>query len=396
MYASARRRRGQKWAERGPPLTAPGAVLPLVPRSLAMEPAPEETSPLDPPEPPAPARRRLPPSEWESWDDERLLGLRLCDLDLRIEGSPLEPRVAELHAELEGRGLPFRPHFWLSDEFFTPDGIPGVAIPFYLAHPRLARLERDQMLEVEGGTPEWCLRILRHECGHAVDNAYQLRRRRRRRRLFGRSSEPYPDSYAPRPYSRSYVVHLESWYAQSHPDEDFAETFAVWLTPGSDWRRRYEGWPALKKLEYVDELMSELAGRPPLLTRRQTLDPLGRLRKTLRTHYKRKRQLYTADRGGVYDRELRRLFSDAPEFHGAPTAAAFLGRVRRDVRGLVRRWTGVYQYTIDQVYGEMLTRARELQLRLTVPEDRARTEFALLLTVQTLKALYEGRLRLAL
>ena len=361
-----------------------------------MDEAPEETPPASVPGPPPPERRRLPPAEWEHWDDERLLDLRLCDLDLRVEGSPLEARVAELYAELEARGLPFRPHFWLSDEFFTPDGIPGVALPFYLAHPRLARLEQSQMLEVEGGTPEWCLRILRHECGHALDNAYQLRQRRRRRRLFGRSSEPYPDTYAPRPYSRSYVIHLESWYAQSHPDEDFAETFAVWLTPGSDWRARYEGWPALKKLEYVDELMRELAGRPALASRRQTLDPLQRLRKTLRTHYKRKRQHYAVDRGGTYDRELRRLFSDAPELHGAPTAAAFLGRVRRDVRGLVRRWTGVYQYAIDQVYGELLERARELQLRLAVPEDHARTEFALLLTVQTLKALYEGRLRLAL
>ena len=26
-------------------------------------------------------------------------------------------------------------------------------------------------------------------------------------------------------------MHLDPWYAQSHPDEDFAETFAVWLTP---------------------------------------------------------------------------------------------------------------------------------------------------------------------
>lgn len=362
-----------------------------------MDEAPEGISPADPaPGTLAPERRRLPPAEWEGWDDEHLLDLRLCDLDLKIEGSPLEPRVAELYAELADRGLAFRPHFWLSDEFFTPDGIPGVAVPFYLAHPRLARLEQNQMFEVEGGTPEWCLRILRHECGHALDNAYLLRNRQRRRRLFGRSSEPYPETYAPRPYSRSYVIHLESWYAQSHPDEDFAETFAVWLTPGADWRARYEGWPALKKLEYVDDLMRELAGRPPLVARCQALDPLGRLRKTLRTHYKRKRQTYAVDRGGTYDRELRRLFSDAPEFHGAPTAAAFLGRVRRDVRGLVRRWTGVYQYAIDQVYGELLERARELQLRLAVPEERARTEFALLLTVQTLKALYEGRLRMAL
>ena len=151
---------------------------------------------------------------------------------LTIEGSWLEDRLAELHRELDARGLTFRPHYWLSAEWFSPDGVPGVAIPFYLAHPRLMRLERAQMLEVEGGTPEWCLQILRHEAGHAFDNAYDLRRLRRRRQMFGSPAMPYPEFYLPRPYSKSFVLHLDSWYAQSHPDEDFAETFAVWLTPG--------------------------------------------------------------------------------------------------------------------------------------------------------------------
>ena len=201
--------------------------------------------------------------EWEGWDDERLLDLRMCDLGLRIRGSFVEPFLRQVRRELRQRGLRMKPHFWLSDEWFCPDGISGVAIPFYLAHPRLARLEQAQMLEVEGGTPDWCLRILRHEVGHAIENAYGLRRRKRRIQLFGRSSEKYPEDYAPRPYSKSFVVHLEAGYAQSHPDEDFAETFAVWLTPGSDWARRYAGWKALRKLEYVDALMREIAGKEP-------------------------------------------------------------------------------------------------------------------------------------
>jgi hypothetical protein len=342
------------------------------------------------------APRRLPPSEWQDWDDERLLGLRLCDLDLHVEGSPLAPHVAKLYSELEERGLPFKPHIWLSDEFFTPDGNPGFAVPFYLAHPRLMKLEQSQMLEVEGGTPEWCLRILRHEAGHAIENAYAIRRRKTRQTLFGKSSVPYPDSYIPRPYSRRYVIHLDSWYAQSHPDEDFAETFAVWLTPGSDWRTRYENWPALKKLEYVEALMKDLAGRPPALTHHRTLEPLATLRRTLRTHYARKRARFSLDTDTVYDRDLRRIFSDAPEHAGALSAAVFLRRIRRDVRGLVQDWTGVYQYTIDQVFEKLILRCRELGLRLTMPEERARLEFTLLLTVQTLRALHEGRLALAL
>ena len=196
-------------------------------------------------------------------DDEQLLDLQIRQLDIHIEGSALEPRIAQLHDELAARGLTFRPHYWLSDEWFTPDGIAGIAIPFYLAHPRLARLELTQMLEVEGGDPEWCMRILRHEAGHVFDNAFDLRRRPQRRAVFGNPGKEYPEFYAPKPYSKSYVLHLDMWYAQAHPDEDFAETFAVWLTPNSQWETRYRGWGAFKKLEYMDSLMKSLAGHAP-------------------------------------------------------------------------------------------------------------------------------------
>ena len=172
------------------------------------------------------------------------------------------------------------------------------------------------MLEVEGGTREWCLRILRHEAGHAIENAYQpAPPPRRGRRSSARRSEPYPEYYAPKPYSRSFVVHLDAWYAQSHPDEDFAETFAVWLTPGSDWRERYAGWPALRKLEYVDELMREIAGRAARgHARGARRVPLASQRRTLREHYQREARGTTASTTrDTYDRDLRRLFSDAPE-----------------------------------------------------------------------------------
>jgi hypothetical protein len=252
------------------------------------------------------------------------------------------------------------------------------------------------MLEVEGGDYDWCMRILRHEAGHLVDNMFALRRRRNRREIFGPSSEPYPEFYAPKPYSKSYVLHLDSWYAQSHPDEDFAETFAVWLTPGSDWARRYEGWPALRKLQYMDQLMGSIAGRPPRLVQADEVDGLRRIRRTLRQHYRRKRRHYGVDRPDFYDRDLRRLFSDAPEYAGNVTAAAFVTRIRRQVRRLVASWTGIYQYTIDQVLEDIIVRCRDLKLRLSVPEDTARREFTVLLTVQAMNFLHSGRHRLAL
>src|SRR5687767_13452330 len=334
--------------------------------------------------------------DWASLDDEALLDLRVCELGLSIDGSVLEERIAELNRELDARGLQFRPHYWLSDDWFTPDHVPGIAIPFYLAHPRLSRLEEEQMLEVEGGTPEWCLQILRHEAGHAIDNAYRLQRRLRRLKLFGLSKKAYPEYYTPKPYSKSFVLHLDSWYAQSHPDEDFAETFAVWLTPDADWRERYKGWPAIKKLEYMDALMKEIAGKPPLERTRRKVDPVHTMRKTLREHYTRKRKHYGVEYPNFYDRDLRRLFSDAPDHANNLTAAQFIARIRRPVRRAVASWTGIYQYTIDQVLEDMIARSRELKLRLARSEDEARQEFTVLLTVQAMNYLHSGGHRLFL
>ena len=335
------------------------------------------------------------PADWPERPDEELLNVKLSELPLVIEGT-LAARVAQLHAELEACGLRVPLHTYLSDEWFTPDGTTAIAIPFYLAHPRLEKLEEAQMLEVEGGEHEWCMRILRHEAGHAIDNAFRLRRRRKRREVFGQPSTPYPEFYIPKPYSKSYVLHLDAWYAQSHPDEDFAETFAVWLTPNSEWRQRYAGWPALKKLEYMDEAMTALRGKEALVHNVAEVDPLRKLRKTLRQHYRNKRRYYGVDHPNFYDRDLRRLFSDAPEHASSLTAAQFIARIRRPIRRVVSSWTGIYQYTIDQVIEDMMTRCRELKLRLAVPEDQARQEFTVLLTVQTMNHLHSGGHRLLL
>jgi hypothetical protein len=340
---------------------------------------------------------RRPPlgDNWPELSDEQLLDIRLSDLRLSIGGT-LETRINQLRSELEARGLRFPLHFYLSDEWFTPDGGTAIAIPFYLAHPRLERLEEAQMFEVEGGEHEWCMRILRHEAGHAIDHAFRLERRRKRQQTFGSSSKPYPEFYTPKPYSKSFVLHLDSWYAQSHPDEDFAETFAVWLTPSSEWRLRYAGWKALPKLEYMDALMTSLAGTDAPINRPDEVDPLPSLRTTLRQHYRNKRKHYGVDHPNFYDRDLRRLFSNAPEYANHMTAARFISRSRRQVRRVVAGWTGIYQYTIDQVLEDMIARCRELKLRLVAPEEQARQEFTVLLTVQAMNYLHSGGHRLFL
>ncbi|REK30770.1 MAG: hypothetical protein DWQ42_01405 [Planctomycetota bacterium] len=325
----------------------------------------------------------------------------MCDLGVEYRGTRLEQRVERLYRELEQQGLRFRPHCWLSEDWFSPDDVPGIAIPFYLAHPRLMRLEKNQLMEVEGGTESWCLRILRHEAGHALDTAYRLHRRRKWQTVFGKNSAPYPEFYQPKPYSRNFVVHLDQWYAQSHPAEDFAETFAVWLKPRSAWRKQYAGWPAFKKLQYVDQLVDDIRTQPPQVRSRRHIDPLRSIRKTLREHYETKREHYGIGGKSYYDRELRKLFAELPPSHlrngsRPATAASFLRRVRPELRRVAAEWTGAYPYTVDQVLREMIDRARELKLRLRHNEADTRRDSLAMLVVQTMKLLQRGRHRVAL
>ena len=333
--------------------------------------------------------------ELDSLTDDELLDMRLCDLKLQIKGTPLEQKLEQLNEELLSRGIRFQPHYWLSDDWYSPDDIPGIAIPFYLAHPRLARLERKQLLEVEGGTRQWCMKILRHEAGHAIDTAYGLHQQKHYRRVFGDPQAPYPDHYQPKPSSRNFVLHLEMWYAQAHPVEDFAETFAVWLRPGSRWKTRYQNWPAIKKLKAVDEMMESIHDKKPVQTSRKKIDSLSGIRRTLRTHYERKRLHYGLDYPSIYDNDLRKLFSNDQAHKRNPTAAAFLNKIRGELRRSVARWTGEYSYTIDQVVQEMIERCRRLQLRLGDHPEETKRDAIILVAVRTTSFLHEGRHRFA-
>jgi len=304
---------------------------------------------------------------WAKLDDEALLDLRFSDLELDLAGSRLQPALHRLDQELGRRGFRFRPHVWLSVEWFCPDGVPGFAIPFYLAHPRLAALERRQMHEVEGGNARWLQRILRHETGHALDNAYRLRLRKRWRQVFGPASRPYPVRYAPRTTSRNYVMHLGHWYAQSHPSEDFAETFAVWLAPNSTWRQDYQDWLALRKLRYVDELMAGIRTTAPPVRRRTRVEPLESNRTTLREHYAAKLSDDDRTETGRYDVRLRRVFGPQVLNPGRPAAATFLRQVRPELTRLLVRRSRLHPYLIHHVMRMVIRRSRELDLCVTGP-----------------------------
>jgi hypothetical protein len=224
---------------------------------------------------------------------------------------------------------------------------------------------------VEGGSRKWRLRIMRHEAGHAIDNAYGLRRRADWRRVFGRASAPYPDDYSPRPSSRRHVLHLGHWYAQSHPTEDFAETFAVWMQPKARWRRDYADWPALKKLDFVDDLMAEIANRRPKHTSRAVTESLRDVDQTLGEYYQEKLDRY----GGTdrrYDRWIARVFAPRRQRPRAVKASRFVREIEPQLRRLLVRRARLHPYYIDHAIHLVRQRARHLDLVLRTPRREAK------------------------
>jgi hypothetical protein len=295
--------------------------------------------------------------------DEQLLDLRLCDLRLRLRGTPVQNRIARLYRELAARGIAFRPHAWLAEEWFSPDGVPGFAVPFYLAHPRLMRLERKMTGAVEGSNANWQMRILRHEAGHAIDSAYRLRRRARWRALFGHASRRYPAHYRARPASHHHVQHLGEWYAQAHPTEDFAETFAVWLQPKSSWRRRYAAWPAKRKLEYVAQVAEEIGGHRPAVAARDKIEAVEHNPRTLREHYRRKHRAERRRHRALADSLLRKVFTDRDSARpGAVPAARLLRDLKLSVRTTLEQRAGTDRYGAQQLLRMAIERCEHLHL----------------------------------
>ena len=309
-------------------------------------------------------RRRKIQHAWETLADDQLLSLRFCDLKLSIQGTELEGAIERLYRELEKRGIRFRPHCWLAQEWFSPDGIPGIAIPFYLAHRRLMGIERRFMREVEGGNRNWLMRILRHEAGHAIDTAYRLRYRSGWRAVFGPASLPYPDTYRPRPGSRRFVQHLGAWYAQAHPTEDFAETFAVWLKPHSAWRRQYLGWPAYAKLEFIDTLAGEIGPSKPLVSDRGTIEAVMHEKCTLRQHYEKKLAQVPLRRRSGADELLLKVFTPAPRSRERLKAASLLREWRNPLRQHFLRSGAFSEYLVHQVLRLMIERCESLNLHV--------------------------------
>jgi hypothetical protein len=301
----------------------------------------------------------------EDWEGQRraLLSQRISELGLSIRGTLVEQLVERLYRELEARGLAFRPPVYLSDQWGCPDGTPLIGVPFYLADPRLTKLEEEMAVDVEGEFD--AMRYLRHEAGHAFNYAYRLYERADWHALFGPYSRPYRDRYRTDPFSRRYVRHILGWYAQKHPDEDFAETFAVWLTPELDWRREYAGWPALAKLEYVDSVMREVGSTVPIVPVPTVDDlPVEAMHYTVEEHYRSAEEQLPIEDERHFDGDLRTIFATPTDAPHGERAADFLRRHRREVVRRIAYWTGESATMLRAFIDFLASRADALDLHV--------------------------------
>ncbi|MFT3837219.1 MAG: putative zinc-binding metallopeptidase [Myxococcaceae bacterium] len=333
---------------------------------------------------PALARFDVPPGS------EDLLQARIKDLKLHLKGTPLEGYIARLYEELEAKGLSLKPECYLSDQWGCPSGVPVIGIPFYLADPHLHSLED----KLGGGaeTEREIMMYLRHEAGHAFNYAYALYETEDWRKVFGDYGKPYKDDFKPQPFSRKYVVHISGWYAQKHPDEDFAETFAVWLTPGSDWGTRYKSWGALKKLQYVDQVTQMIGKSPPRVSTLERDLDVDEMDVTVLEHYRARdlEEKVDLQLGEHLDQDLSNLFEPAGV---APVRAdTFLRAERQTLLQAVTQYSGVSRGVVRSVL-EHLTE-RTTQLSLSMHAEKARDyslRFTSFLTALSMNFLYTDR-----
>jgi len=301
-------------------------------------------------------------------DVQEILNKPICELGLSLEGSPLERFIQQLYRECERKGLKhFRPPFYLTDEWGCPSGEPVIGIPFYLANPQLSRLEKE-MNDLEDGRE--VMMYMRHEAGHAFNYAYELYKTPEWRELFGSFRRAYRDNYRPVPFSRNFVRHMAGWYAQKHPDEDFAETFAVWLTPGSGWRERYRGWPAMTKLKYMDRIARELADKPPPRANGDTDITVSEMETTVGDFYQQMLSKEVSLSDLALDSDLVDIFTASRRKRkGVRDAAEFLREHRKVLVDKVTYWSGVQRPVVKKLVESILARVGELKLRVEIARE---------------------------
>ena len=300
--------------------------------------------------------------------ESNLWSTPIRDLGLTIEGTRLEPILAEFSEELRQIGITrVRPRFYLSTEWGVPFETVAIAIPFYLARPDLTALHAERVGHVEGFDRADILKYLRHEMGHVINYAYRLYDQEEWVKQFGSITQPYFEEYRPEPFSRRYVRHLPGWYAQKHPDEDWAETFAVWMTPGLDWRAEYGAWPvAYAKLTYCSRTMNTLRDRDPEVTNSELDEDVAEIEYSLDQYYGR-----SADSPGELppglDGAIRAIFEDLGSFDRPALdgplqpAGDLIRRLEPELMANVFRWTGHFPERTRVLLRYLAERAAQLE-----------------------------------
>lgn len=318
-----------------------------------------------------------------------LLSRKISELALQIPGTRLEAQVRQLYDELERAGIDFRPQCYLADEWGCPDNVPVIGIPFYLADPQLARLE-GELTGIEAEDEFEVLMYLRHEAGHAFNYAYRLYALPEWQRTFGFFLRDYDEDYPAKPFSTRYVRNVPGWYSQKHPDEDFAETFAVWLRPDSNWRERYAGTPALQKLLYVERIAQEYGHRPPLVAV-DTLDsPVEQINVTLGEWYATpsEQDSEACKLPPLLDEDLHALF---PAKEGLPAAKVLRAHRSQWIADL-HHWTGLNRHLLEALFEQLLRRAEALGLKIGPERISARlVDAAVFVTTLAMNYQYTGK-----
>ena len=322
---------------------------------------------------------------------EHILGKQVRELNLKIEGSPLEKFVHQLYRELEQKGLKkFRPLCYLTDEWGCPSGEPVVGIPFYLADAQLSALEKE-MNDLED--PREIMMYLRHEAGHAFNYAYLLYRSPEWRELFGSFRRSYRDNYRPIPFSRKYVRHMAGWYAQKHPDEDFAETFAVWLTPRSNWRKKYKWWPAMPKLRYMERIAKHVGNLDPPRRRGRPDITVENMESTVGEFYLLSEPQENPLEGIALDTDLLDMFNVSKRRKNSVRPAnELLHEHRKSVVDKITYWTGVQRPLVKKLVELIEKRLQELGLKAeTKRESEYLTEVTAYATTLAMNYLTRGK-----
>jgi hypothetical protein len=333
-----------------------------------------------------------------AFHESKLWSTPLRDLGLQIKGTPLEPVIDEFLREVEAAGFrKLKPHFYLTTDWVVHDDTIAIGIPFYLARADLTALHAEREGHLEGVGRAELLRYLRHEMGHVVNYAYRLFEREDWVRLFGAMTQPYLEEYRPEPFSRRFVVHLPGWYAQKHPDEDWAETFAVWMTPGSDWRRDYAGWPeALAKLDYCDRLVRQLRDQEPLVTAVDLEWEVSNLNDSLEELYQSWALPESEKALPGLDGALKAIFERLVEAEHASTkprleAAGLIRKWERPLMADVYRWTGHFPERTRVLLRHLADRAGELhQVYPADREPEALIALSTLVTALAMNHVYRG------